>query len=88
MDDQFLQLKNFQQTLEQFNDRISASWKEVETAYEDLDPHWEDENHRKHEQLWLPVQEQMKNYLNRQSPVYTDFLNHKLQVLERYLNGG
>lgn len=88
MDDQFLQLKRFKQTLEEFNVRMSTSWKEVETAYEDLSPHWGGENRRQHEQLWLPVQEQIKNYLNRQSPSYTDFLNYKLQVLKRYLSGG
>jgi hypothetical protein len=88
MDDSFLQLKHFQKTLEQFHDRVQSAWREVETTYEDLSPHWQDQKRQKHDEIWLDLQEKTNNYYSRQIPTYNDFLNHKLQVLERYLNGG
>lgn len=86
MDDQFSQMKQFQATLEEFNQNISASWQEVENAYEQLSPQWQGEGRHQHDEIWIPLQEMMENYFKRQSPAYTEFLNRKLQFLGRYLN--
>jgi len=86
MDVLFLQMKQFQATLEEFNQNISTSWREVENAYEQLAPQWQGENRHQHDEIWMPLQEMMQNYFQRQSPVYTEFLIRKLQFLGRYLN--
>ncbi len=88
MDEQFWQLKQFQAELENFNENLKASWKEVEAKYDHLSPLWQDEYRRRHDQAWEPLQAEMKRYLTKQGSAYVEFLSSKSQALERYLRGG
>lgn len=86
MDNLFLQMEQFQTTLEEFNQNISTSWREVENAYEQLSSQWQGEIRNQHDEIWIPLQEMMQKYFQRQSPAYIEFLTNKLQFLGRYLN--
>lgn len=86
MDTLFLEMKQFQAALEDFNQNISTSWRDVENAYEQLSSQWQGESRNQHDEIWIPLQEMMQNYFQLESPAYAEFLTRKLQFLGRYLN--
>jgi hypothetical protein len=42
---------------------------------------------RTYDASWEPLEEQMKQYLEREGPAYLDFLSRKIRSLEGYLYG-
>ncbi len=88
MDDQFWQMKQFHQELDNFNQNLQSSWQDVEAKYDNLSPIWSDEYRQEHDRVWEHLQEDMKAYLTRLAPKYIEFLASKSHALEKYLRGG
>ena len=88
MDEQFWYMKQFCEELDDFNQQFQESWKEVEVKYESLSTVWQDEFRDQHDQIYLPLQDQVKQYLTQVGLTYIETLSKKLQILERYLRGG
>lgn len=87
MDDVFQELQYFKQALEQFNQQLNNSMKDLEDKHSNVSPHWQDEMRKTYDALWEPLYETMKNYSMREAPAYEEFLKQKIEALGRYLNG-
>lgn len=88
LDEQYWRMKRFQEELNNFNEQLQISIKEVEAKYDNLNFVWQDEVRLKHDQEYLPSSEWLKHYITKKGPQCVEFLSNKLQVLERYLRGG
>ena len=87
MDEQYAEMRRFTDALTQFNTQLQASMRDLQTQHEYIDPYWQDEMRRTYDTYWQPLDEFMKNYLEREEPMYTDFLKRKIRALEAYLYG-
>lgn len=85
MDDQFRELKFFQEALIQFNERLENGMRELEKRHESVSPFWQDAFRREYEAVWQPLGEGLHNYLTREGPTYVTFLNDKINALGRFL---
>jgi len=87
MDEQYAEMRRFRDTLSRFNLHLKDSMQELKTQHEYVNPHWQDEMRRTYNASWEPLDQQMKQYLEREGPAYLDFLNRKIRSLEGYLYG-
>jgi uncharacterized protein YukE len=88
MDDQYIQMQNFHRSLASFNEHLRGTVADLESQHENVSPHWQDEMRRYYDSVWDPFKAAMARYINTEGPNYVEFLNIKLQVLRRYLQGG
>jgi hypothetical protein len=87
MDDQYAEMRRFKDELVRFNDRLRSSMQDLKTQHDYVHPYWQDEMRRTYDSYWGPLDELMKNYLEREAPRYTEFLSYKIRTLEVYLYG-
>jgi hypothetical protein len=87
MNDQFEQMRLFQDALIRFNDQLGGSMRELERRHDYVSPHWQDDMRKEYDRQWSPLSDIMKRYLNRESRAYVEFLSIKLHALGRYLHG-
>lgn len=87
MDEQYAQMRRFKDELVNFNERLRASMQDLKGQHEAVNPYWRDEMRHTYDTHWEPLDEQMRNYLEREGPAYVDFLNNKIRALGAYLYG-
>ena len=87
MDDQFSELQRFRAALETFSMQLHASMMDLEEKHENVSPHWQDESRRRYDSFWVPLQENIRNYVEKESPNYHQFLESKIEATRRYLYG-
>lgn len=85
MDDQFRELLLFRRSLSQFNERLAESFRDLERHYESVSPFWQDSWRQDYESTWQALEEGLRDYLVREGPIYTAFLNDKIRALGSYL---
>lgn len=73
--------------LSQFNERLRASFDDVARAHNALAGLWDDSMRRDYDAAWGPLEEAMKDYLQRIGPTCVDGLGQRLAALRRYLHG-
>lgn len=88
MDEQFEQMKKFEDTLRVFNEHLRSSLNELQARHDDVSPHWQDEMRKQYDSIWGPFRDTMKRYTASEGPGYVEFLNIKIRALRRYLQGG
>lgn len=88
MDDQYREMRNFTESLMQFNEHLKTSVNNLTQNHEQVAPIWDDEMRRKYDVTWGPFKEQMDYYLQVESQNYVEFLHIKIHALQRYLHGG
>jgi hypothetical protein len=88
MDEQYVQMQNFERALRAFNENLRTSLTEVQAQHDNVSPHWQDEMRKHYDAVWGPFQETMKHYTASEGPGYVEFLNIKLHSLRGYLQGG
>jgi hypothetical protein len=87
MDEQFEQMRYFHDALNAFTDRLRASVMDLEQKHAVVDPLWQDAFRKQYDLVWSSFEETMKQYLTREAPSYTQFLQDKLRDLHEYLYG-
>jgi uncharacterized protein YukE len=87
MDEQYAEMRRFNDALTRFNQRLRESVRDLQAQHDYLNPHWQDAMRRTYDAQWEPLEEQMKHYLEREGPEYLDFLKRKIKSLEGYLYG-
>jgi hypothetical protein len=87
MDEQYAQMRRFRDELVRFNGLLRASMQDLKEQHDRAAPYWQDEMRRMYNVHWEPLDELMKNYLEREGPRYADFLAAKIRALEGYLYG-
>lgn len=87
MDEQYVQMRRFKDSLERFNGALGASVSELEKCHENVHPHWQDEMRRTYDSHWEPLREHMHQYIQKEGPAYVAFLVSKIAALGRYLHG-
>jgi len=89
MDDLYQEMGVFLEALIEFNQRLSASMRDLQTHHDYVSPHWQDDEMRRHyDAQWQPLNEMTKRYVAAEGPSYVEFLSIKHYALGRYLNGG
>lgn len=88
MDDQYEQMLRFTRALEQFNDNLNTSVRDLEEKHAAVSPLWQDEMRQDYDREWEPLHERMVNYARIEAQRYVEFLHAKARLLERYLRGG
>lgn len=88
MDDQYEQMIRFTRSLEQFNEKLNNSIRDLEEKHSIVAPLWQDEMRKNYDLEWQPLHERMVNYARVESQRYIEFLRTKARLLERYLRGG
>ena len=87
MDEQYREMRRFADELTRFNTHLRDSMRDLKMQHERVDSHWRDEMRRTYDTHWDPLNELMQNYLEREGPIYTNFLRAKIRALEGYLYG-
>lgn len=87
MDDQYREMKLFQQQLIEFNMRLHDTMRDLEQRHEHVSPMWQDEMRKHYDLQWEPLYQGMKRYQEHDARAYVEFLTIKLHALERYLRG-
>ncbi len=88
MDDQYIQMRRFAKSLDDFTQHMGASLRELEEQHALVAPLWQDEMHEDYERDWRPLHELMSRFVTVDGPRYLEFLHTKMRLLERYLRGG
>lgn len=87
MDEQYAEMRRFTDALIGFNQHLQDSMRDLRAQHEHVNPYWQDEMRRTYDSLWDPLDQRMKQYLEREGPAYLDFLRSKIRSLEAYLYG-
>lgn len=87
MDEVFQSLQQFQQNLEIFNDKLKASFEDLNRHHEKVNPHWHDTMRKDYDARWNELEEKMKQYVAVDGTTYTDILLHKVSIIKKYLYG-
>lgn len=87
MDEQFAEMKRFQDALIAFNEQLKTSMTDLESQHANVSPYWQDEMRRAYDSVWEPFHQTMKHYIASESRGYVEFLAVKLHTLARYLGG-
>lgn len=87
MDEQYAEMRRFRDALSRFNQHLIDSMQDLKAQHDYVNPHWRDEMRRTYDLHWEPLDQQMKQYLEREGPAYLDFLSRKIRSLEGYLYG-
>ncbi len=88
MDEQYVQMQNFERALRAFNEHLIASISELQAQHDQVSPHWQDAMRRRYDSIWGPFRETMRHYVVSEGPRYVEFLNIKLHAMGRYFNNG
>jgi uncharacterized protein YukE len=87
MDEQYAEMRRFRDAMGRFNQHLKDSMHDLKAQHDYIHPYWQDEMRRTYDASWEPLEEQMKQYLEREGPAYLDFLSRKIRSLEGYLYG-
>jgi uncharacterized protein YukE len=79
MNDTFREMKNFHDELRRFNQNLQSSMNDLQNNHDQVSPLWQDDMRKEYDAQWREFDEMMKNYLNREAPAYTQFLDKKLK---------
>ena len=85
MNDTFREMQNFHRELVRFNESLRASMNDLQKNHEQVSPLWQDDMRKEYDAQWREFDEMMKNYLKREGPAYTQFLDQKLRALAAFL---
>ncbi|MBP0013399.1 MAG: hypothetical protein J7525_09825 [Roseofilum sp. SID3] len=78
-------MRIFYSELNRFNDNLRSSMNDLQKNHDRVSPLWQDDMRKEYDRQWQEFDEMMKNYLQREAPAYSQFLDQKLQDLARYL---
>jgi hypothetical protein len=87
MDDIHDRAQALERGLEQFIARLKTSFLDVERSHQAVTPLWDDSMSRDYQRSWQPLEESMKDFIQRVSPQYVDTLLERLRHLKAYLYG-
>ncbi len=76
----------FLDRLEAFNDTLRADIEGVRDTKEKLSQIWNDTVREQFDTYWIPLQEEMQNYLDNIGPNHVETLKPRLEALIQYLN--
>ena len=79
MDEQHNEMRNFTESLTNFNSRLKASMHNLAQMHEEM--------RIKYDSTWQPFKEQMNHYITVESRNYVEFLHIKIYAIRRYLYG-
>jgi len=88
MDKVYEQMRLFSKELISFNMNLKNSMKRLEIHHNEIVKVWNpktDNFRREYDKQWKPLDETMKDYINREAPAYVEFLQIKLRALRKYL---
>jgi predicted component of type VI protein secretion system len=87
LDEQYEQMQYFSVALDAFNERLRGSVADLKHHHEAVHPLWQDSFRRMYDAEWTEFEERMNAYLQREGPMYEQFLVSKMQSLRLYLFG-
>jgi len=87
MDDVLSSLLIFQRNLERFNDRLNASFQDLNNHHDHVNAVWNDSFRAEYDARLHNLEEKMKEYVTSNGANYTDILIYKISILQRYLHG-
>ncbi len=87
MDDVFHSMDAFEKELEVFNQKLQASFKDLNNQHEKVSPLWDDSMRKEYDEKWIPLEEDMKEYVTKDGRTYVDILISKLTAIRGYLYG-
>lgn len=87
MDEVYESLQRFQQHLETFNDKLKASFEDLNRHHEKVNSHWHDSMRKEYDARWKGLEEKMMQYVTVDGTTYTDILLHKVSIIRKYLYG-
>ncbi|OQY48251.1 MAG: hypothetical protein DRR08_10195 [Candidatus Parabeggiatoa sp. nov. 2] len=88
MDDVHREMLQFRAALLDFNTHLGEALNNLETQHAEIAPHWKDEARQHYDEQWTQLHEIARRYVNQESVTHVEFLNSKLDALDRYLHGG
>jgi hypothetical protein len=87
LDEVFEQMRLFARALREFDEELRASTTSLERNHEQTMSLWKDAVALRYLQTYEPLTQSMNEYLRASAPRFEQFLETKVQQLERYLNG-
>lgn len=87
LDETLQQMQHFDRALNEFNSHLHGSVRDLARNHAVVDALWHDTFRRTYDAEWQEFEQHMARYLNREAPVYAQFLRDKLIQLRRYLHG-
>ena len=87
MDDQLAALQRFRGSLQQFNESLHSSLKELSANHNAVTPIWRDSFRREYDRRWSSFSDPVDRYNQGQGERYERFVNEKIVALNRYLHG-
>jgi DNA repair ATPase RecN len=86
MDDVYREMHHFRAALLDFNTHLGEALNDLETQHTEID--LQGDARKRYDEEWTQLHEIARQYLNQDSITYVEFLNSKLNALDRYLHGG
>lgn len=87
MDDVVGALQLFSSDMEAFTARMTSAASELEREHDSLVAIWDDTFSQEYRQQWQGFDGELEGYLQGDAPRYRDFLEDRVALLGRYLNG-
>lgn len=87
MNEVFEALKAFEIELENFNDRLNDSFKDLDKNHDAVSSLWQDDMRKTYDLRWNSLEEQMKEYVTLTGQTYTEVLIQKITAIRGYLYG-
>lgn len=87
LDDVYERMQFFRTALLEFDASLSDSVAEMDDHHDRLGGLWQDQSGQRYHQLYEPLAETMKTYLQGDAPRFEAFIEGKLLLLDRYLSG-
>ena len=84
--DQYVQMKLFREAVLRFNESMHSSTLMLVAAHDRIDGLWRDDFRKEYDAQWGALRETLYDYFQFKAPRYEEFVDLKLQYLERYLN--
>ena len=88
MDEIHVQMEMFEKELEAFNDRLRVSFRELKDSHERVNPLWQDHMRKEYDNMWVPVEEAMEDYLATVGRGHVEELINRVNWLRRYEQWG
>lgn len=87
MDEVYERMAAVERELEEFNARLRASFLIVRESHDAVLPLWQDAMKREYDRTWEPLEETMRDYVERVGPLYVETLLERVRAAARYLHG-
>ena len=87
MDDVVGALRIFSSDMEEFTARMAGAASDLEQEHDSAVAVWDDTFSQQYRKRWQGFDGELEGYLRGDAPRYRDFLEERVELLGRYLNG-